>query len=74
MTLTEIAPGIDLERDVLGEMDFTPAIAEPLARMPAEIFHEQWGGLRAFLLDKQEKAVARSLKTAKQATSAGTSK
>jgi propionate CoA-transferase len=36
--LTEIAPGIDLKRDILAHMDFRPAIAAPLKIMPAEIF------------------------------------
>ncbi len=31
--LTEIAPGIDVEKDVIGLMDFTPGIAEPLRIM-----------------------------------------
>jgi propionate CoA-transferase len=38
LELTEIAPGIDLEHDVLAQMDFRPAIAEPLEIMPAELF------------------------------------
>ena len=45
MTIVEIAPGIDLERDVLANMDFEPAVAADLKLMPAEIFHERWGGL-----------------------------
>ena len=28
LQLTEIAPGIDLERDILGQMDFRPIIRE----------------------------------------------
>jgi propionate CoA-transferase len=43
VTLTEIAPGIDLERDVLGQMDFKPAIAADLATMDAGLFRERWG-------------------------------
>lgn len=36
--LFEIAPGIDLARDVLAEMGFTPRIAKELAVMPARFF------------------------------------
>ncbi len=36
--LIELAPGIDLERQVLGRMGFQPAIAEPLATTPPEIY------------------------------------
>ncbi len=39
LELIEIAPGIDLARDVLGQMDFAPVrIADPLPRMDAAHF------------------------------------
>lgn len=39
LVLTEIAPGIDLQRDVLDLMDFAPArIAHPLKSMDASLF------------------------------------
>lgn len=38
MTLTEIAPGLDLQKDVLAQMDFMPAIAEDLKIMDPCIF------------------------------------
>ena len=38
MTLTEIAPGIDLDRDILAHMDFKPAISPTLKTMDARIF------------------------------------
>ncbi|WP_238984560.1 acyl CoA:acetate/3-ketoacid CoA transferase [Billgrantia kenyensis] len=49
ITLTEIAPGLGVERDILAAMDFVPRIASELREMPAELFQPQWGGLRAHL-------------------------
>ena len=36
--LFEIAPGIDLQRDVLDQMDFVPRLSPTLAVMPADLF------------------------------------
>lgn len=42
LVLTEIAPGIDVERDVLGQMEFAPArISESLREMDAALFHQR---------------------------------
>ncbi len=49
LTVTEIAPGIDLERDVLSHMDFRPNIAEDLKVMDAALFSEHWGALSEVL-------------------------
>ena len=49
VTLTEIAPGIDLERDVLAQMDFTPALAPDLRLMDDRIFREEPMGLLGML-------------------------
>ncbi len=40
LELVEIAPGIDLERDILGQMNFRPAISPTLKTMDACIFHD----------------------------------
>lgn len=45
LVLAEIAPGIDLERDILACMDFKPKVAEDLKVMELSLFHEAWGGL-----------------------------
>lgn len=51
VTLTEIAPGLDVERDILAAMDFVPRIADELREMPMELFQPHWGGLRARLIN-----------------------
>ena len=49
MTLVEIAPGIDLQTQVLDLMDFVPAVSPDLRTMPAGIFREQWGELASLV-------------------------
>ena len=49
LTLIEIAPGANLERDILAQMAFKPLIAADLKPMPAEIFEENWGGLKKIM-------------------------
>jgi acyl CoA:acetate/3-ketoacid CoA transferase len=38
LELVEIAPGVDLERDVLGQMDFAPILRTPVPLMDAALF------------------------------------
>ncbi|MFZ5816407.1 MAG: acyl CoA:acetate/3-ketoacid CoA transferase [Bacillota bacterium] len=45
LTLIEIAPGVDLQRDILDQMEFKPIIASNLREMPAEIFRPEKMGL-----------------------------
>ena len=45
MTLIEIAPGVDLQRDVLDQMGFTPRISEELKEMDSRIFRCEPMGL-----------------------------
>jgi len=49
LVLTEIAPGIDLEKDVLAQMEFKPIISPNLKLMPAEIFQPTWGKLKQII-------------------------
>ena len=49
LELIEIAPGVDLERDILGQMAFTPAIAQDLRLMHASLFRPEPMGLLDFL-------------------------
>lgn len=50
LKLIEIAPGIDLERDILAHMDFTPVI-ESLATMDPRLLRPEPMGLKADMLD-----------------------
>ena len=52
LELVEIAPGIDLERDVLAHMDFRPTINQDLKLMDPSIFLDAPLGLRDRLLAK----------------------
>ncbi|MGF1700472.1 3-oxoacid CoA-transferase [Photobacterium makurazakiensis] len=45
LELIEIAPGIDLERDVLAQMEFTPVVSASLKLMDARIFRDEPMGL-----------------------------
>ena len=48
--LIEIAPGVDLERDVLAQMEFRPVMNEPPKLMDAAIFRDGKMGLRDRML------------------------
>lgn len=50
LRLLEIAPGIEVQRDILAQMDFTPAMVAPLRLMDARIFRTELMGLRDQLL------------------------
>ncbi len=46
LQLVEVAPGVDVERDVLAHMDVAPDISDDLRAMDAAIFRDQLMGLR----------------------------
>ena len=39
--LTEISPGVDLEKDILAHMDFKPLVSKDLKPMDERIFKEE---------------------------------
>lgn len=47
--LIEYAPGVDVQKDILDLMEFTPLIADDLKEMDLGMFQEQWGGLAAYV-------------------------
>ncbi len=56
LTLTEIAPGIDLDRDILSQMEFEPIVAKELKTMDDRIFRDEPMGLTLEMeteIDKQ---------------------
>lgn len=46
VVLTEIAPGVDLEKDILAHMDFKPIISEDLKLMDERIFKPELVGIK----------------------------
>ncbi len=45
LVVTEIAPGVDLQRDVLGQAGFELGVADNLQTMPEALFHDELMGL-----------------------------
>jgi len=50
LRLVEVAPGVDLERDILAHMDFEPLVEDPKEMSP-QIFRPERMGLKSLLLD-----------------------
>jgi len=63
LTLIEVAPGIDVQKDILAHMDFVPKMAAKIKQMPSCIFQPKWGVLRAWL-DAKARNAAPQLKAA----------
>jgi len=53
LELIEIAPGVDLQKDILQLMEFKP-IVRNVKSMPQEIFLEEWGRLADLIESKNE--------------------
>ena len=50
--LIEIAPGVDLEKDILNQMAFQPLISENLKEMDKRIFQEEKMNIKEEFLNK----------------------
>ena len=50
LELVEIAPGVDLQKDILALMDFEPIVRQPLKIMDSRIFSPETMGLKEDLL------------------------
>jgi propionate CoA-transferase len=50
--LTEIAPGLDMEKDVLSQMEYKPLIAPNVKLMDARLFQEGTMGIKPEILKK----------------------
>jgi propionate CoA-transferase len=46
MELTEVAPGVDIERDILAHMDFKPKMAATIKIMDPRLFRPEIMGIK----------------------------
>ncbi|MEE9195807.1 MAG: acyl CoA:acetate/3-ketoacid CoA transferase, partial [Alphaproteobacteria bacterium] len=53
ITVTELAPGVRLQEDVLDRMDFEPRVSPDLGQMDPRIFREGPMGLRQTILERE---------------------
>ena len=60
LRLIEIAPGLDLEKDIIDWMEFRPLIAENLKTMDSALFQEEWGNLKDIIEEKKNFTLAYS--------------
>src|SRR5699024_11598492 len=56
LKLIEIAPGLDLEKDVLANLAFQPIIADDLKMINRDIYQENWGGLQRSIQDNSSRS------------------
>jgi propionate CoA-transferase len=54
LTLIEKAPGVDLEKDILGQMEFRPHIAADLKDMDPRLFRDEPMNIRAEIMAKAQ--------------------
>jgi propionate CoA-transferase len=55
LTLVEVAPGVDVQKDIVANMDFAPHISENLREMDHRIFDPQGMGLKKDLLAQPQR-------------------
>jgi len=63
-TLIEVAPGIDIEKDILPQMEFKPLIAKDLKTMDPRIFSEGPMGIRDEIINKEKAAKEKNFRKA----------
>jgi propionate CoA-transferase len=63
LLLTEVAPGIDIDKDILAQMDFKPLVTGTPKPMLAGIFQPKWGGLAAAIAAKTKSASGKGNKS-----------
>ncbi|EIE3867475.1 acyl CoA:acetate/3-ketoacid CoA transferase, partial [Staphylococcus pseudintermedius] len=49
LTLIEVAPGLDIEQDIIAQMGFTPKISPQLKEVDPTMYQAKWGQLRQMI-------------------------